>query len=572
LIADNFEQIVSAAPLLVDILDAAPAVGIIVTSRIPLAVQMECEFRVPTLSLPPPHGPSITDELEGFESFRLFAERARGANSEFVTGEGNSPDIAEICRQLDGLPLAIELAAARVKILSPAQILTRLKNRLKLLTGGSKDRPARQQTMRGAIDWSCDLLDEDEKRLFRRLSVFSGGFTIEALEAICIEDDFDILNCLTSLVENSLVARSDTVYGDPRFRLLEVVREYAMEVLETSGEREMMVHRHAGFFISLAEEAEGRFFGDMGPYWLDRLEAEHDNLRAVLVRASENNPEIVIRLAGAIRTFWILHSHLAEGRKWLGIALEQSGDKHPARFKLLHGLGQMALYAGEIENARKIHEQGLAAARTGGDARQLGLSLRALAGAAKQGGDISRARELNEEALTIGRESGDTFGIAVSLNALGDLARLEDDFTAALVLFGEAFDLSTKLGNKEGVCGTKNNLGAAEYGLGNYEAARSHYSTALGVAMEIGDKITVSYSLDGFAAILLKEGDAAGAARLAGSAEYLRESLGFEMEPAERRFRAAYLTEFNRDNFAKAYQRGRNMKIEEAIELALNGK
>jgi tetratricopeptide (TPR) repeat protein len=232
----------------------------------------------------------------------------------------------------------------------------------------------------------------------------------------------------------------------------------------------------------------------------------------------------------------------------------------------------MAMYAGEIEKARRIHEQGLTAARTGGDARQRGLSLRALAGAAKQGGDVSRARELNEEALKIGRESSDAFGIAVSLNALGDLARLEDDFTAALGLFGEAFDLSTKLGNKEGICGTMNNLGAAEYGLGNYETARAHYSTALGVAMEIGDKITVSYSLDGFAAILLKEGDAAGAARLAGAAEYLRESLGFEMEPAERRFRAAYLSGFNPDNCAGEYQRGRNMRIEEAIKLALNDK
>jgi predicted ATPase/DNA-binding winged helix-turn-helix (wHTH) protein len=572
LIADNFEQIVSAAPILEEILRAAPSVSMLVTSRIPLDIKIGREFRVPTLSLPPVSGPFMTQELDGFESFRLFAERAREANSEFIIGERNSTDIAEICRQLDGLPLAIELAAARVKILSPAQILTRLKDRLKLLTGGSKDRPLRQQTMRGAIDWSYDLLDEDEKRLFRRLSVFSGGFTIEALEAICPEDDLDILNCLTSLVENSLVARADTGSGDPRFRLLEVVREYALEVLETSGEREMMADRHAAFFVSLAEEGEGQFFGETGTYWLDRLEAEHDNLRAVLAQAAENNPEVVVRLAGAIRTFWVLHNHLVEGRKWLGIALEYSGDKHRARFKLLHGLGQMAMYAGEIENAKDLHAQGLAAARIGGDTRQLGLSLRALAGAAKQGGEVSRARELNEEALKIGRESGDTFGIAVSLNALGDLARLEDDFTAALVLFGEAFDLSTKLGNKEGICGTKNNLGAAEYGLGNYGAARAHYTTALRVAREIGDKITISYSLDGFAAILLKEGDAIGSAHLAGAAEYLRESLGFEMEPAERRFRAAYLTEFNQDNFAEEYRRGRNMRIEEAIELALNDK
>lgn len=568
LIADNFEQIVSAAPLLADILDAAPAAGILVTSRIPFDIPMGCEFRVPTLSLPPEH----TDEIERFESFRLFAERAREANPEFVASEVNVPDIAEICRQLDGLPLAIELAAARVKIMSTGQILARLKNRLKLLTGGSRDRPGRQQTMRGAIDWSYDLLDDDEKRLFRRLAVFLGGFTIEALEAICTENDLDVLNCLTSLVENSLVVRFDSPSGDPRFRLLEVVREYASEVLETSGEREVIEDRHATFFVSLAEEAEDQYFGKKGAYWLDRLEAEHDNIRAVLARAAESDPEMFVRLAGAVRTFWILHNHLAEGRNWLGVALEQSGDKPDQRFKLLHGLGRMALYAGEIEDAGRILEEGLAAARIGGDSRQLGLSLRALAAVAKQGGDIRRSRTLNDEALEIGRESNDSFGIAVSLNALGDLARMEDDFAGAKPLFEEALDLCRKLGNKEGVCGGLNNLAAAEFGIGDYSSARAHYAGAMRTAGEIGDKITVSYSLDGFAAILLKEGDGAGAAHLAGAAEHLRESLGFDMEPAERRFRAAYLTEINLDSFADAYQRGRSMKIEDAVDLALNSK
>ena len=570
LVVDNFEQIVAAAPILTDMLDAAQAVRILVTSRIPLDIKTSPEFSVPTLSIPPTAGHSGMDDPRVFESFRLFAERAREANAEFEAGDGNSPVIAEICRQLDGLPLAIELAAVRVKILSPGQILARLENRLRLLTGGSKDRPERQQTMRGAIDWSYDLLAEDEKQLFRSLAVFSGGFSVEAIETICSQDDIDVLNCLSSLVENNLVARAGDPGGESRFRLLEVVREYALEVLEKNGGREIAQERHADFFTALAEQAEPHFFGEKAADWLDRLEADHDNLRSVLAWALTNDRERISKLAGSLRSFWVLHNHLTEGRKWLQLALAESERvAGPPEFKLLHGLGQMAMYAGDIEKAVEIHEQGLAAARAADDTRQVGLSLRALASAAKQIGDIGHARELNEEALALGRRSNDPFGIAVSLNALGDLARMEDDFAVARPLFEEALDLCRKLGNKEGVCGSLNNLGATEFGLGNDGAPRKHYAEALRVALEIGDKVTVSYSLDGFAAILLREGDAEEAARLAGAADFLRESLGFDMEPAEKRFREKYIEQLKvnlpKEIYVEAFTKGRGLKLDDAL-------
>ncbi|MEJ7699857.1 MAG: NB-ARC domain-containing protein [Pyrinomonadaceae bacterium] len=240
LVADNFEQIVSAAPFLVELLDNAPQLKILVTSRTLLNIQAEREFRVPPLDLPENTAQTSLENLTEFESVKLFLERAKAVKSPFSLTEENASSVAEICRRLEGLPLAIKLAAARIKILSPEQILTRLENRLKLLTGGAKDLPARQQTMRGAIEWSFDLLEENEKILFRRLAVFAGGFTIEAVESVSSSDEIDALNCLTSLIENSLVVQTETANGESRFRLLEVVREYALEVLENSGEDEMI--------------------------------------------------------------------------------------------------------------------------------------------------------------------------------------------------------------------------------------------------------------------------------------------------------------------------------------------
>ena len=575
LVVDNFEQILSAAPVLNELLANAPRLTMLVTSRALLHLRVEREFVVPPLRLPSDIAELSADDLLPYESVKLFMERAQAVKANLAATKENLQIIAEICSRLDGLPLAIELAAARVKILSPSAILTRLENSLKLLTGGAQDLPAHQQTMRGAIEWSFDLLEADEKILFRRLAVFTGGFTIEAAETVGswqkaegsqeqlinesveqksisndnellptanrrLPTDFDILDGITSLVDKSLLVQKEQADGESRFRLLEVVREYALEILEASGEAEAIRKNHAAFFLAVAKEAEPHFFDEQGTNWLNRLEEEHDNLRAALSWSATSDAETAINLAAAMRTFWILHSHLTEGRKWLETALERSDDAPSAlRFKLLHGLGQAAMYQGDTETARKMYEESLAVSKAAGDKRQIALSNRGLGALAKQQGDFTTARKFIEEGLKISRELNDKFGIAVSLNNLGDLARMEGDYAAARPLFEESLAISRQLGNKEGICGIHNNLAAITFGEDDFAAAHSHYAEALAMAQELGDKITVSYSLDGFAALAVKSGDTERAAQIASAAEHLRESLGFDTDPAERRFRDA---------------------------------
>jgi tetratricopeptide (TPR) repeat protein len=369
--------------------------------------------------------------------------------------------------------------------------------------------------------------------------------------------------------------QTETANGESRFRLLEVIREYALEILEASGESETIRKNHARYFLTLAKSAESEFFGRNAASWLDRLEEEHDNLRAALSRASVVDAETLMNLAAALRSFWLLHNHLTEGRKWLETALEISSEASAElRSKLLHGLGQAALYQGDNRTARKMFAESLNVGRAAGDKRQIALSNRGLAAAAKQQGDIAGARKFIEEALAINRESNDIFGIAVSLNNLGDLARMEDDYVSARRLLEEALAICRRLGNKEGICGCLNNLGAVTYGEGDYEAAQEHYAEALKTSRELGDKVTISYSLNGFAALAARRGDVERAIKLTGAAQHLRESLGFEIEPAERRFCERYLirlkTGTDEAAFADLLNQGRKLKLEEAAALCFS--
>jgi predicted ATPase/DNA-binding winged helix-turn-helix (wHTH) protein len=580
LVVDNFEQVISAAHVLAELLAAAPRLKILATSRALLHLPFEREFVVPPLDLPESGGRIPLPDLSKNESVKLFLERAQNVKSSFsLTGE-NAASVAEICRRLEGLPLAIELAAARIKILSPAQILSRLENRLKILTGGALDLPARQQTMRGAIDWSYDLLDEDEKILFRRLSVFAGGFNVETAEAIVLnlsssgETEIDILNIVTALIENSLIIQKETANDESRLRMLEVVREFALEKLEASGESLAVRKNHAAFFLALAQEAEQEFFGEQGEIWLKRLEDEHENLRAALLWSTAADAETAANLAGALRNFWILRNHIAEGRKWLETILEQSEAAPLAvRLKLINGLGHTAGYQGDLETARKAHEKGLAEGKATNDLRQIALSVRGLGFVAKWKGDIAAAGKFYEEGLAYSRELDDENGIAVSLTTLGDLARMADDYAAARPLFEEALEICKQTGNKQGVVGSLNNLGAVTFGEGDYAAAHSYYAEAINLVRKLEEKVSLSYALDGFAALAVRHGDARRAAQIAGACERLRELLGFETEPAERRFREAYLSEIraalDKDDFSAVYEQGRRLNPEEAIAIAL---
>ena len=574
IVIDNFEQVTDAAPNIAELVSAAN-LKILITSRVLLHLSKEREFIVPPFALPNNTAQISLDELSNYEAIKLFVERARNVKPNFALREDNAKSVTEICSRLDGLPLAIELAAARVKILSPRAILAKLENRLKLLTGGARDLPARQQTMRGAVEWSYDLLNEDEKTLFRRLAVFAGGFTFEAAEAVCGGSDLLILDLITSLVNKSLLVAKEQADGEQRFRMLEVVREYALESLEKNNEAEAMRRSHAAYFLALGEEAEPHLTGAESVKWLNRLEDEHDNLRDALAWLLENDAEMAARLAAAIRTFWTNHSHLTEGRKWLKAALERGSQNAPAavRFRLLNGLGLAARQQGDYLAARKVYEEGLAAGRAANDLRQIAQSNKGLGRVAYPQGDLMAARKFTEKGLAINRRLDDKLGIAASLNLLGELSRTKGDNAAARPLQEESLAIFRKLGNKEGVCGTLNNLAAIAYGESDFAAARLHYAEALGLAQELGEKIILSYSMDGFAALVAESGESERAAEVAGAAERLRESIGFETEPADRRFRDAYLaklkTKMDEAAFANLYEQGRRLKLEEAVALCL---
>ena len=577
LVLDNFEQVVDAAPQIAELLAAAEGLKVLVTSRFLLHITAEYEFVVPPLL--PPSGELLSsfETIKRNDAVQLFVQRAQAVDPNFNLTAENGRSVAEICGRLEGLPLAIELAAARTKILSPSAILSKLESRLKFLTGGPRDLPERQRTMQGAIDWSYDLLDENEKAVFRRLSVFSGSFSVEAAEAVCgwqeSKDEVEVIDAIASLLDKSLLIRVDGKGGEYRFGMLEVVREYAEQALHSAGENDAATHAHAEYFVSLGEKAEPFLQAAQTAEWLDRLEDEHDNLRAAMQWSLTNDPSFAVRLAVAVRNFWLLHSHLSEGYRWLKAALESGGEPPAAlRFKLMNGLGLAARFRGDYETARKAYEDGLAAGKEAGDKQGVALSSRGLGLVAMQQGDTAAARDFFESGLAISRELDDKFGIAISLSFLGDLARTERHFSRARPLFEESLALFRDLDNKSAVSDALNNLGAACFGEGDLRLSKQHFAEAANLAFDLGNKMTISYSLDGFAALAVENGDLKRAAQLCGAAEALRESIGYKIEPAEAVFRDVYLerlrARLDTKEFREAFDRGHAVEPEEAVAIA----
>lgn len=590
LVIDNFEQVVHAAPIVSELLSSARRLKILVTSRILLRLSIEREYAVPPLALPAAAASLSFNELSKYEAVKLFVERAQNAKPSFALTDENAKSVAEICSRLDGLPLAIELAAARIKILSPPQILTKLENRLQLLTGGARDLPARQQTMRGAVAWSYDLLSEKEKKLFERFSVFVGGFTFEAAEAVGSGESFgdkkqtsdvpllmltDVLDGVTSLVDKSLLLSKEQEDGEMRFRMLQVVREFAAETLEKSGEAEATHRSHAVYFLALGEEAEKYLKSERSVKWLNRLEEEHDNIRAALRWLLENDIKSAARLAASVRLFWLLHSHLEEGREWIEAVLARvRGDATvSARFSLLNILGTLARFQGDYEAARKAYEELLAEGKAADDLWQIAEANSGLGSVAYQQGDFATARKFIEESLAVSRQLNEKYGIAAALNTLGDIARTEGDNAAARPLFEESLMISRELGTKQFVCAILANLGAIHFDEGDLTTAEKRFTEALATAEELGNRTIISLSLDGFAALAAEQGDAECAARLSGAAEQLRESIGYEIEPADLRFRDSFMEKIRsalpEPSLSASFERGRRLKAEEAIALCL---
>ncbi len=624
LVLDNFEHVVAGAPFVTDLLAACPGLTALVTSRGRLQVRGEHDYPVPPLSVPDAAALPPVERLEECEAIRLFVARAREARPDFALTEANGPAVVEICRRLDGLPLAIELAAARAKLLSPPAMVARLDRRLPLLTGGPRDLPARQQTLRDTMAWSYDLLSEPHRALFRRLTVFAGGFTLEAAEAVTRGEvrgakpgasdrhpappvphpGMDILDGISTLVNESLLEQVAGGDGDepagPRFGMLETVREYGREQLAAAGEEPRTRAAHAAVFLDLVERAEPQLVGPDQGLWLDRLEADHGNLRAALdwamdpgagswvAGAREDRPlpvsrdqsgtqypppaELGLRLAGALWLFWFMRGHLAEGRARLRQALTAGAAPPPVRAKALTGAGALAEAQGDLAAAETLLEESLALYRALDDRRGLGSALLFRGLVAFDRGDDARAEALCHDGLVLAREVGDAWGAAVALAQLGLLALRRADHGRADGLLDESAALFRSLGNRWGVAMATGNRGVVAFDRGDHAGAADLLRETLTLFRDLGDAWGVGAYLEVPARVAASRDQAERAARLFGAATAFREAIGAPLKAtygdSHTRHVAAVRAALGADAFATAWATGRAMTMAEAIAYA----
>jgi len=601
LVLDNFEHLPTAAQVVGELVGRCLRLTVLVTSRAPLRLGGERQFPVPPLPLPDAEGPMQMEVLEQSPAVELFRQRAQAVVPTFELTDTNVATAARICRRLDGLPLAIELAAARVKLFPLRALLARLAPGLQLLTGGARDLPERQQTLRDAIAWSYDLLDAGEQALFRRLAVFAGGCTLEAAEDVC---DFgavehaacSVLETLASLVDNSLlvpISDSSTCQDEEetRFTMLETIREYALERLTSSGEVEEVQRKHAQYYLALAEAAQPEASGRLdGVEWwsllLTRLGGEYDNLRAALGWAVQNREaETGARLALALWRFWIEHSYLSDGRQWMEAVLALDGAKGqtgeaphelPARTQsyLLQIAGILAMAQGDHDHAVALHEEGMTVYRELGHKKGVGAALRELGFVAYEQGDYERAVRLHEQSLALAREFGTTFSVAWSLRALGDAVRGQGDIRRATTLLEESLALSRGLENAWGIVRTLTSLGNVACEAGEDARASRLYEESLELGRWVGLKHTILPCLEGLARVAVAQGRMERVARLSGAAVALREDTGWPLPPARRaehdRIVDAARAALGEDEFASAWAKGHALHLDEAITEALS--
>jgi predicted ATPase/class 3 adenylate cyclase len=483
LVLDNLEQVVTAAPKIAELLAAAPRLKILTSSREKLRLYGEHEYPVPPLGLPDLKKKPTTAVLSQYEAVALFIQRAKAANPNFEMTDDNARAVAEICVRLDGLPLAIELAAARAKLLAPQAMLERLSSRLKALTGGARDLPARQQTIRGAIDWSYNLLDQSEKTLFVRLGVFVGGWTIEAAEAVCGEGlPVDVFDGLESLSDKSLIHQVDGVGGETRFMMLEMIREYAGEKLSESGDAHTTQDRHLDYFLALAERAEPEFIRQDQAAWLARLEDELDNVRAALGWSLQQKLETGLRLATALGKFWSNYGYLKDGSAWLSQLLAQPdvNTESSSRAKALFVQSELLMYQGEVTLARALAQESLVLHQLSGN-RHAAFDCRTVLGcAALYLSENDSGQTILIECIQFYRETGNKFGLAHALGWLG-IHTDKDDYARAQAYLAESLAIWREMGNISEVSTTLYRLGMMALWQGDYALARSHMEEGLSI-------------------------------------------------------------------------------------------
>ena len=629
LLLDNCEHLLHACAVLADtLLKNCSHLSILATSREALRVAGERTWRVPSLLTPntdklPLEEKDLVMVLMEYDAPHLFVERAVMQRQDFVLTRRNVSAVALLCQKLDGIPLAIELAAARIRSLSVEEINDRLENRFHLLNAGSRTVLPRQQTLRGLLDWSYDLLNEQEKRLLGWLSVFAGGWTLQATEQVCTGEgieQWEVLDLLTSLVDKSLIVveqKQEQNEEHIRYRLLETIRQYAQDRLREGEEDEAVHSRHQAFFLALAEAAEPQLTGPEEAAWLHRLEREYDNLRQALEWGNKkgDNQHATLRLAGALYQFWDVRGYLSEGRDWLARALAgadtqvplhmrekaldgagglaySQGDYMAARLfaqeclvlrreaedslgisRSLHSLGNLSYVQGDYATAYMLYTESLALKRQLGDKQGIAYSLNSLGTIASNQGDYATARISYTESLALHRELGNTGGIAESLVGLGIIAHDQGDFATARRFYEESLALSRELGDKRGIAYSLNSLGNVAAEQNDFATARILHIESLTLMREVGNKRGIIYSLESFAYLASAQEQAQRGAHLWGAAKALREALNIPPPPSERsgydrkfaRIRAA----LSEEAFAAAWSEGCALRMEQAINYAL---
>jgi predicted ATPase len=619
LLLDNFEHLMPAAPAVAELLATAPHLKILVTSRAALHVYGEHEFPVPPLALPDSKSTPSLEVLSKYPAVALFVQRAAAAKPGFELNAENARAVTEICARLDGLPLAIELAAARVKVLSLSAMQTRLASRLQLLTGGARDLPQRQQTLRAAIDWSYDLLSAAEQKLFRRLSVFVGGGTLEGVEAVCDTKgdlELDLLDGMTSMVDKSLLQQVEQANGESRFRMLETIREYAREKLEAGGEEALTKRAHAAYCLVLAEEVAADQAGGETSEWLEHFTLEHDNFRAALDWLTETGEaDWGLRLGAALFRFWETREYLAEGSDTLGkllkmksaavrtkarsrasfaagvLANEQGNytvanalfsesleiarhldDKHGAVVSL-NAMAVNARDRGDLAVAHSLFEESLALWRGLGDLKAIARALSNLANVLKLQGEYEHARNLHGECLAIFQGMEDLTGVAWSLNSQGDVARDQGNSTAARELYEKGLEIFRDLGDRWGIAGTLADLGNLAREERDCDAAHALYRESLKTFQELDHKRGVARLLECCACSAATELQAERSLRLAGAAAALRQNIGAPLTPVEQIKLETILDParqaLSNTASAMAWLEGWSMPMEKAVEEAL---
>jgi non-specific serine/threonine protein kinase len=617
LILDNCEHLLDICASLADtLLRSCPQLTILATSREPLGIAGEHPWRVPSLTVPPTNSWNLSQQ-DQYGAIELFVQRAAVMQPGFVVTERNAPAVAEICRRLDGIPLALELAAARLRALGVEQLRDRLSDQFSLLTAGNRTAPPRQQTLRATLDWSYRLLDDQERHVLACLAVFSGRTSLEAVEAVCCSPDVPIsrvLGHLARLVDRSLVVSETPADGPSRYHLLETVRQYALEHLEASGNESAARARHALHYVTLVELAEPNLTSAAQIEWLERLETARENLRTALRwTANSGNGELGLRLASGLLWWWITRGHRQEGLDWLKMLLALPGQVEPRwRVKALHAAGTLAWIQGFQQVARAFYSECLSISQRDGDVPYTALALDGLGRVAIAIGEPAQGREHETASLAMQRSLGnhhaagyalfflgsaaraadaiddaslhyrasleefrlaqDRFGQANALRALGDVARRNGDLVEARELEYQSLTLAGMLGNLEGVTLALDVLGAIAMDAQDYPAARAYFAEGLVHLRDLGARSRISDSLEWFALLAEAEGQLERATRLVGAAAAARESSGVSVPVARPRTFAIHFNSLNSPSEALALSEGRALSLADAVTYALDGR